>query len=285
LAKAAKQVNPMIINNLSIGFKSGEFSAVKDITIPLDGIGPGRSYAVYEFCRVHKGRVFYGERHLDRLFHSLLLMNLNIGYSREKIEGIIEETIAKNKARDFFLKIFAFPEKDIKKDTLAPLYILPVYIPPFPDEIYQKGATLILKEYQRFLPEAKSTNYIASVFWQHEMDKTGAIDVLFKHRNKILECSRGNIFIVKDETFITPGQHILNGITRSIVLDIIKNEGLPFQVRQIKTSELPGADEIFISSTTKLVMPVVRINKLSVNDGKPGPLSLKILDKYKDILA
>ena len=155
MAQASKHVNQMIINNLSIGFKNGQFCVLKDITIPVDAIGPGRAYAVYEFCRVHKGRVFYGERHLDRLFHSLLLMNLNIGYSRKKIEGIIEETISENKARDFFLKIFAFPEKDIKKGTLAPLYILPVYIPPFPDEIYQTGATLIMKEYLRFLPEAK----------------------------------------------------------------------------------------------------------------------------------
>lgn len=275
----------MIINDLSIGFKNGQFCALKEITIKVDAIGPGRAYAVYEFCRVHKGRVFYGDRHLDRFFHSILLMKLNIGYSRENLESIIEEIIEKNKALDFFLKIYAFPEIMIRKDTLTPLYILPVEIPPFPDEIYQTGATLIMKDYLRFLPEAKSTNYTASVFWQHEMDKTGAIDVLYKHKNRILECSRGNIFVVKDGTLITPEQNILKGITRSIVMDIFRSEGLPFHTRQIKTNELMSADEIFITSTTKLVMPVVRINKHTVNGGKPGPLSLKISEKYKDLLA
>ena len=91
--------------------------------------------------------------------------------------------------------------------------------------------------------------------------------------------------MVKNGIFITPGQQILKGITRSIVLDIFRNEGLPFQERPIKTNELMSADEIFITSTTKLVMPVVRIDKHIVNVGKPGPLSLKISEKYKDLLT
>jgi branched-subunit amino acid aminotransferase/4-amino-4-deoxychorismate lyase len=268
----------------SIGFYNGKFCSINEMAISPDSPAVERSYAVYEFFRIHNGHAFYFERHMDRLFRSLEILRLNIKFDRKELQDIIYKLIAKNEMADFYIKIYAIPQDISNLDTPSNLFILPCQVADYDDEIYKNGASLLMKEYCRFLPEAKSTNYIASVFWQKEMKSINAVDVLFYQNNTILECSRGNIFIVKNGKVSTPSENILKGISRSIVIDLMTQNSIPFEERDISAEELFEADEAWISSTTKLVIPVVKINDKLIANGNSGQMTQKILHLFKNLL-
>lgn len=266
-------------------YKNGKYIALNKITMPANNLAIERAYAVYEFFRVNNGKAFYLDRHLKRFYNSLEFLNIRINHAISEIEEVVNQLIVKNSLTDFFIKIYAVPEHYPDKNKLAGLYILPTEMPVFAQEIYRSGTALLMKDYLRFLPEAKSTNYIASVFWHSEMNSIKAIDILFVHNNQALECSRGNIFIVKSGMINTPDAKILKGITRSIVLDIIEERKMPYSLKSISTDELFAADEIFITSTTKKIMPIVRIGNQVIGKGIPGAVTLKISEDYNAFLS
>jgi branched-chain amino acid aminotransferase len=266
------------------GFRNGEYCPENEIKILVDNLAVGRAYAVYEFFGVYGGKVFCFDRHLKRLFNSLNSMKLTLSYKPDEIEGIVEKLIELNQLKTFYVKVYAIPGKLGKAPFPCNLYIIPCDIPPLPAELYNHGASLIMREYLRFLPEAKSTNYIASVYWHNEMEESGAIDILYCFNNEILECSRGNIFLVKNEKVYTPGNNILSGISRGIVIDLFEECGIPYEIKSIGIDELFGADEVFITSTTKRVMPVVRIDGRTIGKGNPGTFTSKISRMYLEFL-
>ena len=213
-------------NNLSlnIAFNNGTFTELSNLNVHVDSLTVNRAYAAYEFLRINKTNPFYLERHLNRFFKTLEIMRLSVSFQRNDIEQIINEIITKNNCPDFYIKLFAIPESSNKLVNNSALFITPFVFADYPEEMYQNGANLIMKEYSRFLPEAKTTNYVASSYWQYEMDERNAIDTLYYADNEIFETSRGNIFVIKDNKIYTPDKHILKGITRSIVIDLSKDE-------------------------------------------------------------
>jgi branched-chain amino acid aminotransferase len=265
------------------GFNNGKITDLDEITISVDNLAMGRAYAVYEFFRINNGIPFYLERHLDRFFRSLQILHFEIAYNRTELQDIVKQLININQCRNFFIRMYAIPDYMGMKSP-SKLFLLPQEMPGFPEEHYQIGSVLLMREYTRFLPDAKSTNYIASVFWKPEMDAIGAIDVLFFNNGHILESSRGNIFIVKNGNVFTPGENILKGITRSIVLDLMKEIKIPYSVEKISMENLFNADEVFITSTTKLVMPIVKIEDRIIDGGSPGKVSKLILKAYQNLL-
>jgi branched-chain amino acid aminotransferase len=275
----------MFKQSLKTGFNNIELCPVDQISIPVDNLAIGRAYAAYEFFKIIRGNAFYLDRHLDRFFNSLDILKINIAYTRKELEHIIVKVIRANGDGDFQMKMYAIPLDPELPQRTSNIYILPCMSPSFDEEFYRNGTNLLMKEYCRFAPEAKSTNYIASVFWKAEMDKMNAIDVLYHKDNQVLENSRGNIFIVKNGKVYTPSENILKGITRGIVIDLMYQAGISYTEQTISKNELPIADEIFITSTTKLVMPIVKINFDTIGKGIPGPITQQISKMYLNLLV
>ena len=265
-------------------FHNGTFEPISKMQVPVDSLIVNRAYGAYEFLRINQSKPFYLDRHLNRFFKSLNILRLSVHFQRAEIEQIINEIIQKNGISDFFIKLFAVPESSNKAVNPSGLFIIPCQFPNYPDEMYQNGANLILKEYSRFLPEAKSTNYMASEFWQNEMSEKQAIDVLYFAGEEVFETSRGNLFLVKGNDIFTPDKNILKGITRSIVMDLTNDEN-PVKDLAISVRNLFWADEIFITSTTKKIMPIVKIKNATIGDGLVGPVSKKILALYNQKLG
>ena len=265
----------------NFGFSNGIFSDTKKIKIPVDNLATGRAYAVYEFLRVANGKAFYIDRHLARFFNSLEKLRIKISFHADDLKNSIDEVIALNKKNDFFVKIYAIPESPEKLSTAA-VYIFPSEMVDFAGVVYENGSSLITREFVRFLPDVKSTNYMASIYWKNEMDDKKAIDILFVYKGSVLETSRGNIFIVKNNQIFTPSQNILKGITRSIVFDILEQKKIPYFPGPVDISTLFSADEIFITSTTKRIMPIVRIDEQIIATGLPGKLTKKILNELNE---
>jgi branched-subunit amino acid aminotransferase/4-amino-4-deoxychorismate lyase len=174
----------------------------------------------------------------------------------------------------------ALPADSLANLINAALYLFPVCFPPFPDSVYTRGTTLLMKEYQRFLPEAKSTDYLASEYYKKEMTEIGAVDVLYYSGNQLRETSQGNIFLVIDGVVFTPASLILSGITRSVVIELIHELKLPLKITDVSVAMLSRAQEVFITSTTKRVMPIVSINGKLVGTGVPGIFTTRIIKQF-----
>jgi branched-subunit amino acid aminotransferase/4-amino-4-deoxychorismate lyase len=235
---------------------------------------------VFDFFGVINKKPFYGERHLDRFFTSLNLLRLKINFNRAEVERLIESVIQQNE-EVFYLKLFAIPlNSEVAQNLSSAFYILPVDSSSFDSDVYKNGGNLITKEYMRFLPEAKSTNYLPLIYWYPEISEGNAIDVLFFHNNTIHETSRGNIFLVKNNAIKTPANNILKGITRSVVIDIMRKKNLHFAEESITLDELYGADEIFLTSTTKKILPIVKVDHHVIGNGKVGDTTKGLMQLF-----
>jgi branched-subunit amino acid aminotransferase/4-amino-4-deoxychorismate lyase len=271
-------------NATIVGFNNGKFVTLSDITIPVDNIGVNRGYGAFDFFGVINNKPFYLERHLDRFFNSLTMLRLKISYSREQVKELVEEVVRLNSATNFHIKLFALPlSTDATPSLDCGFYIVPVDASPFCNDVYLNGGTLITKEYMRFAPEAKSTNYLPLIYWYGEIAAAGAIDVLYHSNGTIKETSRGNIFIVKNNSAYTPESEVLKGITRSVVIDILKNNGVAITEKSVSLNELFSADEVFLTSTTKKVLPIVKIDEKVIGNGKVGALTLSLIKVFDNL--
>lgn len=270
--------------NKGISFFNGSFLYTHEIGIPVDNLAVNRGYGAFDFFGIVNGKPFYGDRHIKRFLNTLRLLKLKIEYSENDLANIVKELIEKNTVSDFYLKLFALPVlQDHSKNSPASLIIMPIEAPQYPPGLYKSGAKLISKEYSRFMPEAKSTNYMPMVFWQDDLEKAGATDILYLSQNYVRETSKGNVFCVKDNVFYTPGKDVLWGITRSVVLDLLHEQNFQCIQKDISFVELLASDEIFLSSTTKKIMPINNIDGQIIGNGVPGEKTKKIMGLFENL--
>ncbi len=176
----------------------------------------------------------------------------------------------------------------IAEDGFTPaepqLVILVTKLPKPKAEAYDKGLKLITHEYVRTLPEVKSNNYFMAVYLSKAMQDANAIDVLYHDGKRVLETTRSNVFIVKeDNSIVTASKDVLPGITRKQLLKLIP-KFTKLELRDVALEELWSAKEIFISSTTKGAMPITQIDDKVIADGKVGPLTKALGKAFQEHL-
>ena len=144
-------------------------------------------------------------------------------------------------------------------------------------------STLISHEYHREFPQVKSLNYMAGFRIQQQRVQAGAIDVLYHQKGLISETSRSNAFVVKDGVVFTPDQDVLQGITRNNWLKAMQSE---FQVllESVTTEQLWSTDEVFITSTIKEVLPIVKIDGQAVGNGKVGAVTERLQQIFRELI-
>lgn len=263
-----------------IGFSNGTYQPVSEMFFPVESIAINRGYGAYEFLGVFNKKPFYADRHLLRFTHSLKVLRLATHYLKQ-IEDIINELIERNQETDYYLKFFVLPVQIQNQEiNTGELFVFPVQFPPFSNSEIESGMPLISRNYTRFLPDAKSTAYLAGQYWQYEISQAKALDVLFHTHGTVTETSRGNIFWVKNEKVFTTSNQILKGITRSIIIDIIHLNGVEFEEKEASLTEIYHADEVFVTSTTKEVMPIVLIDDVKIGTGIPGSFTIWMIQEF-----
>ncbi|MAN87537.1 MAG: branched-chain amino acid aminotransferase [Algoriphagus sp.] len=247
---------------------------------PMD-LGLIRGYGIFDFFRTVNHQGLFLEDYLDRFTASAEKTFLPLDYSREELRQIIGQLIEKNDLEQGGLRMVLsggisdnhFSPADGKLFIFAESLIFPS------EEKYEKGVKLLALEYVRPIADIKTTNYALAVWHSAQWKKQGAEDVLYHMNGFISESSRSNFFIVKDGELITPSEHILLGITRK---NLIKIAG-QVTIRPISLQEVWDADEAFICSTTKVLLPVTLIDDRTIGNGKPGPISVSLLEKFKEL--
>lgn len=253
--------------------------SAKDITVL-------RGYGVFDFLVTYNKRPFYLEEHVARLENSAKDIGLKLSHSNSQICDIVQETIKKNPHHEES-NIRIVYTGGISPDGVTPQGngILMIMVTPkyeLPDWWYNDGAAVATVDMERFIPTSKSTNYLNAVFAQNQAKKQGGIEAIYVDReNRVLEGTTTNIFCFKDDVLVTPPDGILPGITRSVVLNLVKDK-YRVELRHIDMDELKEFDEVFISASNKEIVPVIKINDMVVSSGKPGDRTRNVMALFRE---
>lgn len=264
-------------------FVNGKQVPFNDSTLPVSDLIIQRGYGIFDFFLVNEGIPTYLSFHLDRFIKSAALMGLDLSYTKQELTVIVENLILKNGIRNSSVKIMLTGGISADDFTLSPgnstlIVINKPYELKLPDA-WKNGGSLMTCKYQREIPEAKTINYIRAVRLSRILAENDLSEVLYTDRNWVRECSRSNIFYVKDQCVYTPKSKMLQGVTRKRILQL---KGFDMQEKDFKISDLLSADEVFIASTTKGVLPIIKIDSHIISNGRIGEITKAI---KKEIMA
>ncbi|MEI6277354.1 MAG: aminotransferase class IV [Prolixibacteraceae bacterium] len=256
---------------------NGEYVPFNQSNVPVSDLIIQRGYGIFDFFLVQDKVPRFMPFHLDRFYHSAALLGMEISHTKEELSGIIINLIRKNDIRNSSVKIMLTggisPDDFTLTSSASSLIIINKPFEIKLPESWKNGATLITSKYQREVPAAKTINYIGSVRLSGQLTESNAAEILFVDRNWVRECSRSNVYYVKDNCVYTPKSKVLAGVTRKRILQL---EGFDVQQKDFKLNDLLAADEVFITSTTKGVLPVIQIDTKMISNGKIGALTKAI---------
>jgi len=236
-----------------------------------------RGYGVFDFFKTLNGKPIFLEDHLDRFYQSASIMQLPVSRSREQLKAQVQELMQQNKMPDSGIRITLTGgySKD-GYDLSAPNLIITQQPLPPAGGLDTTGIHLVTYAHQRQLAAAKTIDYMMAIWLRAFINQEGAYDVLYHQHNNITETPRTNFFIVtKDDTIVTPSHHILKGVIRKQVLQLATGS-FTVAEREITIREVYEAKEAFITSTTKNIWPVVKVDQQIINGGKPGAITKQL---------
>ena len=268
---------------LKTAFFNDSFVELDKLYIHGTDLGLHRGYGIFDFFKIRNRSNPWIDWYFERLFNSLSRTRLNVAYNREGLLQIMDQLLTRNEVDDAYLKIVVTAGYSSNGYTRDQKDNMIIYAMPLPEADVNSVASsvLISDEYRRDIPLVKTTNYMRSCILQPEMKAAGAVDVLFYKEGEISEASRSNIFIIKGGKVSTPDKHILHGVTRRRVLSVV-NSDIVIEERSITLEETMAADEIFITSSTKGIMPITAIDGSQIGNGKTGPISQKLMSYIND---
>lgn len=266
-------------------FLNGEIKPIEDAKVSVLDIGLLRGYGIYDGIAGINGKPFRFADHWARFLSGAHILNLNVPITedgaKKKIEELLEKNHGSKRANIRMIltggNTIGGIEYDFEKPTF---YILTEEWESLPKDYYEEGAKLITYRHVRELPEYKTINYIRAVNLQNYRKEEKAVEILFVKDGEVLECSTSNVFLVKDGKLITPAENILKGITRKVVLEIASKSGLVIEERIVMEEELKSADEVFITSSFKDIVPIVKIDDFEVGDGKVGEITMDLMKRF-----
>jgi branched-subunit amino acid aminotransferase/4-amino-4-deoxychorismate lyase len=260
---------------------NGEIVPKEDTMLGIDDLAILRGYGMFDFFLIRKGQPLFFEDYLDRFERSARLLRLEIPYTRQELKQQILQLVRANGLQEAGLKLVltgGYSPDGYSLASQSNLLILESPLPHYNPAQFEEGIKLLLCEYHRTIPAAKTINYIMGIYMIPEIKAAGAEDVLFHFNGLVHETTRANFFIVKqDDTVVTAGEGILRGITRKKTLEVARQHHFLVEERDLSLDELKTAREAFITNSTKQITPVVRVDDMTIGDGKPGEITRKLM--------
>lgn len=255
-----------------------------DARVDIEDRGYQFGDGVYEVIRVYNGKMFTAEEHLDRLFSSAEKIFIAMPYTKAQIKQWVEQLIVDNRiingsvymqiTRGANQRNHVFPD-----ETVQPVLTAYTREVPRPTQAMRDGVKTIIHDDIRWLRcDIKSLNLLPNLMAKQAAKEQGSYEAILHRDGTVTEGSSSNIFIIKDGVIKThPATNlILNGITRQQLFTICKEENMICEEAIFTLDELKTADEVFLTSTTSEVMPIVQIDQTLVADGKPGKITKQL---------
>lgn len=267
--------------NKRICYFNNEFVDFDKVKISPSDLGFLRGYGVFDAMRTFSGKPFLLDEHWNRLVNSASELNITVPISKEKFLKIIGKLLKKNELKDVSVRTVltgGITDNGIAMTNNPTVLItiddIDVFTPS--RELFDRGASVITLNFKRFLPRAKTLNYIAAIKEQERKLKTNSQEIIYVNNGEVLEGATSNVFIVKDKRIITAKDNMLMGTVRNFVIKLAKENGYAVSERLVKIEELFGADEVFITGTYKWILPVTKVDGKIVSSGDVGKVTKKL---------
>ena len=276
---------------------NGRITGDQDAVVSVFDHGFLYGEGIYETMRTYNGRPFLYDRHMRRLRRSARMMSLAVPFTDEELAGRIRDTIAGARLpREAYIRVLVTRgvgelSYDLSATpTPSTVIIVKPQIDPAP-EAYTSGIRVVIVDVIRNHPASvnpmiKSNNLMNSALAMQQALARGAFEgVMRNYRGELSECTTANLFVVKEGAALTPPLEsgLLPGITREFLFDVGKDVGVDVREQVLTDDDLFGADEAFLTSTTREAVPIVRVDDRTIGSGKPGPVTGKLLEGFRRV--
>ena len=280
---------------------NGRIAYGTDATIPVLDHGFLYGEGVYEVCRTYHGHPLLFDRHMRRMRNSAGMIALPIPLTDGEALALVTQTLAAGSLAtpglpgpEAYVRLLltrgvgelSYDPASCPRPTVV--VIVKPHVEPAAD-IYDEGVRVSLVPIVRnhplsLNPLIKSNNLLNNALAMQHALKQGAFEAVMRnHRGEIAECSQSNLFVVKGGTAITPpiDAGLLAGITREFLFEVAQEMGVPMAESLVRDEDLLGADEAFLTSTTREVVPIVLVDDHRVGSGRPGPVTRALLEGFR----
>ncbi|MFN7612737.1 MAG: D-amino-acid transaminase [Alphaproteobacteria bacterium] len=275
-----------------ISYVDGRFLPSREATVAMEDRGYQFADGVYEVAAFMNQRLLDEARHLDRLERSLAAVAIPLPMTRRALTLKLYELMRRSRQRDglLYLQITrgAAPRNHLWSNTMRPILTMSVFPAKFPSGVLrEKGCAVITAPDERWARcDIKSIALLPNVLARKKSASPDLRETwLVNDAGVITEGSSTNVFIVtKSGRIIThpADHHILGGVTRDVALEIARDHQIPAEERGFTREEMAQASEAFLTSTSNFVLPVVTIDGKAVGDGKPGPVTRRLMALYDE---
>lgn len=283
----------MAATHAGVAFVKDRYVSLADATIPIVDWGYRRSDVTYDVVTVWKGSFFQLEAHLSRFRRSMNALRMDPGKSDAEIREILMECVSRSGFRDAYVAMDCLRGLPAAGQRAHPAFCenylvahVRPYVSIFSEEVQQRGAHLIIASVPR-IPSDSVDPTIKNFHWgdltrgNFEAFDAGADGcVLLDHAGHVTEGPGYNIFSVRGGKVVTPDSGALEGITRSSIIELCAEVGVPCEVRPLPAAEFLKSDEVFATSSAGGVMPVSRVGTVILSDGRPGPITTQLRKRY-----
>ncbi len=268
----------------NVAFVNGAFVPLAEAKVSIEDRGFQFGDAIYEVIRTYNGRPFAIEAHLARLERSATALDLTQPYScaewtHHVLEGI--RRAAYPEAKIYIQLSRGVAPRDHAYSVEGPPTVVMTVreFHPLDRSVQAAGVEVMTTEDIRWgRCDIKSVNLLANVLARQQAKQAQVFEAILVKEGLVTEGAVSNVMVVRGGTVVTApeGSRILSGVTRDVVLELARDEGLPIQERFISQAELYGADEAFLTGTTVEVLAVVRVDGKVIGDGRPGPITQRL---------
>ncbi|HBC56956.1 MAG TPA: D-amino acid aminotransferase [Gammaproteobacteria bacterium] len=278
---------------MSICWLNGEFLPLEDAKIHVLDRGFIFGDSIYEVIPVYGGKLFRLEEHLQRLINNLAAVKIDPKLNVQELRGLLEALVEHNGSGDLSVYVqvsrgvaardHAFPEL-----CLATIFAMANPLVGCSEKTLSEGASAITLDDIRWrYCHIKTTSLLANILLRQQALEEDATEAILIRDGLVTEGAASNLFLVVDTVLLTPPKStfLLPGITRDLILELATKQNIAYKECDIEQSTLNSASEIWLSSSTKEIVPVTRLNGKQVGNGKPGNLWVQMnthFQNYKD---
>ena len=271
-------------------FLNGAFLPIAEAKVPVLDRGFIFGDGVYEVVPVYSKVPFRLDEHLARLERSLAAVGIRNPYTREQWKGFIAGIVERQPLEDqavYFQVTRGVAKRDhaFPKNAEPTVFMMSNPLVPPPAALVEKGAAAITAQDNRWLRcDIKSISLIGNVLLRQLSAEVDAVETILFRDGKLTEASSSNVFMIKAGVIYSPPKNelILPGITYDVVVELARANGMALEFRAISEAEVRGADELWVTSSSKEVLAVVQLDGKTVGDGKPGPVFKRMFKLYQD---
>lgn len=251
---------------------------------------------IFEGVRAYNKRIFKFDEHIDRLYNSAKAIDLVIPLEKEEFKRIIIDLCRRNEIVNGYMRPIVTRGKgdlglDPRRCKEATVAVIAQPFDPLYGDAYEKGLKVVTTSWRRnppmcVNPNIKSLNYLNNVLARIEANQADADEALFlDSEGYVSEASADNFFIILNDVVTSPPSVTnLRGITRDTAMELAEQKGWKTKKRLFTLFDVYSAEECFITGTAAEIGPVVDVDGRSINDGKPGPMTLELMKAYKDLV-